>query len=110
MVSLHQYHVPKEGREAALETIVKDKLLGAMSEQPGFLSAARLKPYPAEQVEKMGAVKLAHAFETITFWRTEEERAAWAASDLHMEIISELLETTASASYTVQTVEWSHNL
>ena len=110
MVSLHQYHVPKEGKETELEMIVKGKLLRAMSEQPGFLSAARLKPYPAEQLEEMGAMKPAHAYETITFWRSEEERATWAGSDLHMEIISELLQTTASASYTVQTVEWSQDL
>jgi hypothetical protein len=58
----------------------------------------------------MGAAKPEHADETIAFWRSEEERATWAASDLHMEIISELLETTASASYTVQTVEWSRDL
>ena len=110
MISLHQYHVPKEGKETELEAIVKDKLLKAMSEQPGFISSARLKPYTAEQLEKMGATKPAHAYETITFWRSEEERATWAASDLHMGIISELLQTTASAGYTVQTVEWSHNL
>ena len=81
-----------------------------MSEQPGFVSSARLKPYPAEQLAKMGAAKPKHAYETITFWRSEEERATWAASDTHMEIISVLLPLAESASYTVQSVEWSHNL
>ena len=79
MISLHVYMTPKANKEGELEAGIRDKWMAAMSEQRGFLRAALLKPFPDEELDKLQAAKPASTFETVAFWRTEEERLAWVA-------------------------------
>ena len=48
MISLHVYMTPKANRDSELEAGIRDKWIAAMSEQPGFLRAALLKPFPSD--------------------------------------------------------------
>ena len=110
MISLMVYLNPKAGRERDLESAVRDKWLAAMSEQPGFVSAAVFTPYSDEALAKVDAVKPQSAYEVIALWRTEGERQAWVARPMHDEVFSQVLDASESVTYTLQTVEHSLNL
>ena len=110
MISLHVYMTPKANKEGELEAGIRDKWVAAMSEQPGFLRAALLKPFPDEELDKLQAAKPTSTFETVAFWRTEEERQAWVARPVHDQVFDPLLELAGDVSYTLQTVERDWNL
>ena len=110
MISLHVYMTPKANKEGELEAGIRDKWMAAMSEQRGFLRAALLKPFPDEELDKLQAAKPASTFETVAFWRTEEERLAWVARPIHDQIFNPLLELADDVSYTLQTVVQDWNL
>jgi heme-degrading monooxygenase HmoA len=105
MISLHVYLTPKAGRERELDAAVRDEWLAAMSEQPGFLSAAVAKPFSDEELDGLGALKPGHALEAISFWRSEGDRLAWVARPIHDQVFAKVIEASESVTYTLQTVE-----
>ena len=110
MISLNVYLTPKAGKASELEAAVRAGWMGAMVEQPGFLSAALLKPFGDEELAELQAVKPTGAFELVAFWRSEEARAAWVARPIHDDVFRPVIAASESVSYTVQTVEHSWNL
>ena len=110
MISLHVYMTPNANKEGELEAGICDKWIAAMSKQPGFLRAALLKPFPDDELDKLQAAKPATTFETVAFWRTEEERQAWVARPIHDQVFDPLLKLADEVSYTLQTVEHDWNL
>ena len=110
MISLHVYMTPKAGKDSDLELGIRDKWMAAMSEQPGFLRAALLKPFSDDELEKLQAAKPQSAFETVAFWRTEEERLAWVARPIHDQVFNPLLDLADDVSYTLQTVQHDWDL
>ena len=110
MISLHVYLTPKPGRDKELESAIRDKWLTAMAEQPGFLSAALVKPFPDDELAKLGAVKPQSAYEAVSFWRSEKERLAWVDRPIHDEVSAYVTEASETYSYSMQTVEHSWNL
>ena len=46
MITLHVYLSPKPGREGDLVSATLEKWLPAMSDQPGFVNCALVKPLP----------------------------------------------------------------
>ena len=110
MISLHVYMTPKAGKNSELEAGIRDKWMAEMSEQPGFLRAALLKSFPDDELDRLQASKPARTFETVAFWRTEEERQAWVARPIHDQVFKPLLELADDVSYTLQTVEHDWNL
>jgi heme-degrading monooxygenase HmoA len=81
--------------------------LPAMAEQPGFISAAVVKPFADEELEALQAFKPEAAMEVVCFWRSEKERVEWVARPIHDEVFAKVMEAAASASHTLQTVERS---
>ena len=110
MISLHVYMNPKADKDRELEAGIRDKWMAAMSEQPGFLRAVLLKPFPDDELDKLHAAKPTSTFETVAFWRSEEERQAWVARPIHDQVFNPLLELADDVSYTLQTVERDWNL
>lgn len=110
MMSLHVYMTPKANKESELEAGIRDEWMAAMSEQPGFLRAALLTPFPDDELEALQAARPTSTFETVAFWRTEEERLAWVARPIHDRVFNPLLELADDVSYTLQTVEHDWNL
>ena len=96
--------------EDALDAAVSDGWLPAMAEQPGFISAAVVKPFADEELEALEALqafKPEAAMEVVCFWRSEKERVEWVARPIHDEVFAKVMEAAASASHTLQTVERS---
>ena len=110
MISLHVYLTPKTGREADLESAVRDGWLKAMAEQPGFLSAALLKPYSDDELAELEAGKPQSAYEAVAFWSSEAARLAWVARPVHDEVFAPVIEAAGKLTHTLQTVERSWNL
>ena len=110
MISLHVYLMPKAGKERELDSAVRDEWLAAMSEQPGFLSAAVLRPFSDGELDSLGALIPGHAIEAISFWRSEGERLEWVARPIHDQVFASVIEASDSVTYTLQTVERSWNL
>ena len=110
MISLHVYMTPKAGKDGELEEGIRDKWMAAMSEQPGFLRAALLKPFSDDELDKLRAARPQSTFETVAFWRTEEERLAWVARPIHDQVFNPLLELVDDVSYTLQTVQHDWDL
>ncbi len=110
MISLNVYLTAKAGREAELGSLIRDGWLAAMAKQPGFLSAAVLKPFPDDELARLGAVKPAGHFEVIAFWRSEAERKAWVARPVHDRVFNPVAAASHSFSYTLHTVEQSWKL
>ena len=81
-----------------------------MAEQPGFLSAALLRPYPDDELAELQAVKPQSVYEVVAFWSSEVERRAWVARPIHDEVFAPVIEAADSLTYTLQTVERSWNL
>ncbi len=110
MISLNVYFTPKPGKDGDLESAIRDKWVAAMSEQPGFLRAAILKPFPEDDLARLQAIKPQSALEVVAFWRSEDERAAWVARPIHNQVFLPLLELSDRVTYTVQTVEHAWEL
>ena len=88
MITLNMRLTAKPGHEAELTSAIRDKWMKAMAEQPGFIRGVMLKPYEGEAAAKIGLPEQEFTFEVVSFWKTEEQRAAWAASDIHVEVIA----------------------
>jgi heme-degrading monooxygenase HmoA len=110
MIALNVYLTPKAGKAAELESAIRDVWIKAMTEQPGFLRAATLKPFAADELVKLEAMQPQHTYEVVSYWTTEEERAAWAARDIHQEVWPQVADAAEDISYTLQTVEQNWNL
>ena len=109
MISLNVYFTPKAGSGADLDSAIR-KWLSGMSEQPGFVSAAILKPYPERKLAKLEAIKLQSAIEVVCFWRSEAERTAWVTRPIFEEVYPPVEEAADSVTYTLQSVEQSWNV
>ena len=107
MITLHVYLTAKAGMEDALDAAVSDGWLPAMAQQPGFISAAVVKPFGDEQLEALQAFKPEAAMEVVCFWRSEQERVEWVERPIHDEVWTKVEEVAASALHTLQTVQRS---
>lgn len=110
MISLHVYMTAKPGKEADLEAGIRDSWIAAMSEQPGFLHAALLKPFSDEELDALGVMKPSHTFEVVSFWESEKLRLEWVARPIHDEVFMPLMELTDNVAPTLATVEHSWEL
>ncbi len=88
MITLNMRLTAKPGCEAELESAICDKWMKAMARQPGFIRGVMLKPYEGEAAAKVGLPEQDFTVEVVSFWESEERRAAWAASDIHAEVIA----------------------
>jgi len=57
MIALDVYFNAKDGNVAELERIIVDVWMEAMRQQPGFVSASLMTPFPQEDLESMGAIR-----------------------------------------------------
>ena len=110
MISLNVYLTPKEGMAQKLESAIQDVWIKAMIEQPGFIRAATVTPYSDDALAALEASKPEHAYEVVSYWRTEEERVAWTERDIHQEVWPQVVGAAESIGYTLQTVEQSWNM
>ncbi len=81
-----------------------------MSEQPGFVSAAILRPFSDDALAKLEAATPDTELEIVSFWRSEEERLEWVARPIHDEVFLPLLDMAEDLSFTLQTVTDDWNL
>jgi heme-degrading monooxygenase HmoA len=84
--------------------------MAAMTDQPGFISAAVLKPFAEGELAKLEATVPRHHVEVVAFWRSEEERLAWVARPIHDEVFNQVTAAADSVTYTLQTAKESWNL
>ncbi len=107
MISLHVYLTAKAGMEDALDAAVCEDWLPAMAEQPGFISAASVKPFLDSDLEALGALKPDAEVEAVCFWESEQARLDWVARPLHDEVFARVVDAADSVSYTLQNVDKS---
>ena len=88
MITLNMRLTAKPGREVELASAIRDRWMKAMTRQPGFIRGVMLKPYEGEMAATVGLPEQEFTFEVVSFWESEEQRAAWAASDIHAEVIA----------------------
>lgn len=88
MITLNMRLTAKPGHGAELLSAICHKWMKAMAKQPGFIRGVLLKPYEGETAAKVGLPEQEFTFEVVSFWKGEEQRAAWAASDIHAEVIA----------------------
>lgn len=88
MIILNMRLTAKPGCEAELASAIRDKWMKAMSRQPGFVRGVMLKPYGGELASGIGLPEQDFTFEVVSFWESEEQRAAWAGSAVHAEVIA----------------------
>ena len=105
MITLHVYLSPKPGSEGDLVSATLEKWLPAMSDQPGFVNCALIKPLPEPELSAMEAGSPPAPFEVVAFWQSEQERKEWAARPIHDEVFTPVLDAADSVSWTVQSVE-----
>mgnify|MGYP001312576628 CR=1 FL=1 len=110
MISLHVYLTPEPGKIAELEDAVVNRWMKAMVEQPGFISAAMLKPFDEQHLAKLEAAVPEHYLEVVAFWKSEEERLAWVARPIHDKVFEYVLSVTSQISHTLKTGEQSWNI
>jgi hypothetical protein len=110
MIALHVYLTPKSGKKAAMEKSIRDSWIKAMAEQPGFLRAAILTPFPDKALDALGAVKPTHAFEVVSYWESEKLRLEWVARPVHDQVFMPLLELADGVSFTLSDVAHSWNM
>ena len=110
MISLHVYLTPADGKEAELDSAISDAWMTAMADQPGFISAAVLKPFSDDALAALEASVPAYAIEVVAFWTSEEERLAWVARPIHDEVFEKVLAAAGGVSFTLQTGHDSWNL
>ena len=88
MITLNMRLTAKPGSEAELASAIRDKWMKTMARQPGFIRGVMLKPCEGETAAKVGLPEQDFTFEVVSFWESEDQRAAWAASDIHAEVIA----------------------
>ena len=110
MISLHVYMNPKSGREGELESQIKDRWLSAMADQPGFVSAAILTPFPDDALDQLQAKKPETTLEIVSFWESEEKRLEWVVRPIHDDVFMPILEMADDISHTLQTVTDNWNI
>ena len=110
MIALHVYLSPKSGKKAEMEAVIRDSWIAAMSEQPGFLRAAILTPFPGKALEALGAKKPPHAFEVVSYWESEKLRLEWVARPVHDRVFNPLVALAESVSFTLSDVEHCWNM
>ena len=88
MITLNMRLTATPGLEAELTSAIRDKWMRAMARQPGFIRGVMLKPYEGEAAAKVGLPEQEFTVEVVSFWESEKQRAAWAASDIHAEVIA----------------------
>jgi heme-degrading monooxygenase HmoA len=110
VITLHVYLNPKPGRRAELESRIRDRWIAAMSEQPGFISAAVLTPFPDAALDALSATRPGYEFEVVSLWRSEKERLEWVARPIHDEVFVPVTEAAADLSFTLKNVSHSWNL
>ena len=88
MITLNMRLTANPGREDELVSAIRDKWMPTMARQPGFIRGVMLRPYEGEMASSLGLPEQQFTFEVVSFWESEEQRAAWAASDIHAEVIS----------------------
>lgn len=88
MITLNMRLTAKPGREAELSSAIRDRWMEAMARQSGFIRGVMLKPYEGELAAGIGLPEQDFTFEVVSFWESEEQRAAWAASGIHAEVIA----------------------
>ena len=88
MITLNMRLTAKRGREDDLLRAIRDRWMEAMSRQPGFVRGVLLEPYSGAAAAKVGLSEKEFTFEVVSFWETEEDRAAWAVSEIHAEVIA----------------------
>ena len=109
MISLNMFFTSKPGREADLASAIRDKWIAEMSKQPGFIRAVMMRPYSEAEMTRMGLTAPDHTFHVATFWEREDDRAAWAASQIHDEVMALVVEAIESRTSSLQTVEHTWN-
>lgn len=110
MISLDVYLSARQGAEDELERVIVDVWMAAMRQQPGFLRAALLTPFPQEALDAMGAVRPPFSHEVISFWESEELRQEWVARDIHQEVWPQVEAAAEVIVYTVSDCGESWNL
>ena len=110
MISLNVYLTPRSGKAAELESVVRDRWIKAMAEQPGFLRAAALRPFPDDELAALEATRPQNAYEVVAYWETEAQRVDWTQRSIHAEVLADVLAASESVTYTLQTVEQSWNM
>ena len=88
MITLNMRLTAEPGREDELDSAIRDRWMKAMARQPGFIRGVMLRPYEGEMAANVGLPEQEFTFEVVSFWESEEQRAAWAASDIHAEVIA----------------------
>ena len=88
MITLNMRLTAKPGHEDELLSAICDKWMKAMARQSGFIRGVMLKPYEGKAAARIGLPEQEFTFEVVSFWESEEQRAAWAASDIHAEVIA----------------------
>ena len=88
MITLNMRLTANPGREDELLSAIRDKWMPEMARQSGFIDGVMLKPYEGAMALALGLPEQQFTYEVISFWESEEQRAAWAASDIHAEVIS----------------------
>ena len=109
MISLNVYLTPKKGQDSELEHAIKNVWMKAMTAQPGFLRGAVITAFPEEQLESLEATNPAYTYEVVSYWNSEEERAAWVTRDIHQEVWPQVVAKAEAVSYTLFNVQesWS---
>jgi len=99
----------KPGQVRELESAIVERWMRAMEQQPGFLRAALLRPYPRAQLERLAAAQPDVDFQVVSYWQSEEERTAWVGRSIHQEVWPQVGERAALVSYTLYEVAtgWS---
>lgn len=107
MIALDVYFNAKDGNDAALEKVIVDVWMEAMQQQPGFISATMMTPFPQDQLEAMGAVRPPFSHEVISFWESEALRQEWVARDIHQEVWPQVEAAAEVVVYTVSNCDQS---
>ncbi len=110
MISLDVYFNAKDGNDAELEKVIVDVWMEAMRQQPGFISASLMTPFPQEELDAMGAVRPPFSHEVISYWESEELRQEWVARDIHQEVWPQVEAAAEVAMYTVSNCDQNWNL
>ena len=88
MITLNMRLTANPGREGELVSAIRDNWMPAMARQSGFIRGVMLRPYEGEMASTLGLPEQQFTYEVVSFWESEEQRAAWAGSDIHAEAIS----------------------
>ncbi len=101
MITLHVYLTPKSGQAEALQNVIRDTWISAMSEQSGFVQAVMLTPFGDDNSEDI---------EVVSYWESEQLRLEWVARPIHDQVFEPIMELAESVSPTVKTVSHAWNI